>query len=132
MSGYITDSRRATCLCDAGAPDYVATVAVDSDGCEHLVLAERYSIGDEHVRYDATCRDVPHEQTGPLPLEYVRRLMISIRSAGVHRCGRPTKTTGRPCRIEVTPPGEACGLHRGRAVSGVLDSAPVDDADRNQ
>jgi hypothetical protein len=111
VNASLIDPDRTTCLCDAGNPDYLAATAVAADGSEHLLLAECDGIGDENVCYDPGCTDVDHEQLGALPIEYVRRLTISRRT---HHCGRPTKTTGRPCRIEVTTPGEACGLHRQR------------------
>jgi hypothetical protein len=97
------------CTVDTALPGYAAVEAVDTCGATHYLLALVDAIGDEHIRYDPTCSDVIHDQLGPLPLEFVRRITISQRT---HRCGRPTKTTGRPCRIEVTRPGEACGLHR--------------------
>ncbi|MDT5369269.1 MAG: hypothetical protein QOC62_3700 [Mycobacterium sp.] len=103
------DDDRTACLCDVGAADYLAAVVVDSDGTPHMVLAECASIGHPDVRCDTTCGSAVHEQLGPLPIEYVRRITISRRT---QRCGRPTKTTGRPCRIEVTRIGEPCGLHR--------------------
>jgi hypothetical protein len=107
----LIDDARTICLCDVGQPGYIAATAITAEGREHLVLAELDAIGDEHVLYDPTCTDVTHEQLGALPLEFVRRITVSQR---VHRCGRPTKTTGRPCRVEVARPGEACGLHRQR------------------
>jgi hypothetical protein len=108
----LLDDARCVCLCDVGAPDYLAAVAVDANGDEHPVLAHRDSIGDDTAVYDATCRDVAHEQPGPLPLEYVRR--ITIASRRTHRCGRPTQA-GRPCRIRVSAAGLACEWHRTNA-----------------
>jgi hypothetical protein len=86
----------------------------------HLILADREAIGDDNVTYDPTCSAVRHEHTGPLPpgVQYrVWQVMGSCGSADrdVRRCGRPTKTTGRPCRIEVSNPGQPCGLHRSAA-----------------
>jgi hypothetical protein len=43
----IIDPDRSTCLCDAGQFDFLAVTAVDSDGQQHLLLAERDAIGDE-------------------------------------------------------------------------------------
>jgi len=106
----LVDLDHAACLCDVGLPGYVAAVAVDSDGEAHLLLAEWGSVGDEAKRYDPLTAQAPHEQTGPLPIEYVHRITISRRQRG-HRCGRLTKA-GRPCRIAVRRPGDACGLHR--------------------
>jgi hypothetical protein len=104
----IIDDARTTCLCDVGRPGYIAATAITAEGREHLVLAELNAIGDEHVLYDPTCTDIAHEQLGPLPLEFVRRLTISRRT---HRCGRPTKS-GTPCRTPVTKPGDTCARHR--------------------
>ena len=87
----------------------MACVLVAVDGSQDLVLVDWELIGDGQHTYNRTTPEAIHEQTGPLPLEFVRRITISRRT---HRCGRPTKTTGRPCRIEVTRPGEPCGLHR--------------------
>lgn len=53
--------------------------AVDAEGATRLVLAHRASLGDPRVRFDADCSTVDHEQAGPLPLEYVRRLTVSRR-----------------------------------------------------
>jgi len=111
-NGSIIDYDRTICLCcGAGNPDYLAATAIAADGTEHLVLAERDAIGDENIRYDPTCSTVRHEQTGPLP----PGVRYRVWQVPAHRCGRPTKTTGRPCRIEVTRPGEPCGLHRRQA-----------------
>lgn len=107
----LIDNVRSACLCDAGGTEYVAAVAVAADGAEHLVLAQHSAIGDQSVRYDSACRDVAHEQLGPLPIEYVRRLTVSRRT---HRCGRPTQT-GRPCRVRVQADGDACDWHRTKA-----------------
>lgn len=111
----LVDLDHAACLCDVGLPGYVAAVAVDSDGEAHLLLAEWGSVGDEAKRYDPLTAQAPHDQTGPLPLEYVRRLTISSRRT--HRCGRATRTTGKPCRMEVAWPGQACGFHNERNTS---------------
>jgi hypothetical protein len=105
------DAVRSACLCDVGAVDYVAATAVAADGGEHLVLAHREGINADTAVYDATCRDVAHEQGGALPIEFVRRLMISRRT---HRCGRRTQA-GRPCQIRVAAEGLACEWHRTKA-----------------
>jgi hypothetical protein len=108
------DPDHTSCLCDVGAPDYIAATAVRADGSAHLLLARADDLGDESSTYDPTCSTVAHEQLGPLPLEVVRRITAAGRRARLF-CGRPTKTTGQPCRIEVTRPGEPCGLHRTEA-----------------
>ena len=102
----LIDWHRSACLCDLGC-DYLAATVVEADGHTRLVLAERNSINDPIVRYDPAASQAIHEQLGPLPDDIAHRLR-----AHPHRCGRPTKTTGRPCRIEVTRPGQPCGLHR--------------------
>ena len=101
------DPHRTACLCDAGQPDYLAAVAIGPDGEQRLVLARRDAIGDSNVTYDGTCSDAVHEQLGPLPMEYVRRLTIASRA----RCGRRTKA-GAPCRMRVDRAGQACEFHR--------------------
>ena len=109
----LMDPDHTRCLCDVGAPDYLAATAVAADGSSHLLLARAEDIGVESATYDPTCSTVAHEQLGPLPLEVVRRITATRRQARLF-CGRPTKS-GRPCRIEVTRPGLACGLHRTEA-----------------
>lgn len=106
---YAIDSARSACLCDVGCTTYLAATTVDTDGQVNLVLAERNSIGDETVRYDANCPAVAHEQPGPLPPRWRDRVALVPL-----RCGRPTKS-GAPCRAYVTRPGAACGRHRAEA-----------------
>lgn len=103
---HIVDGSRTRCLCDVGGPGYWAATAVAADGSEYLVIAELDSLGDG-APYDAACSTVGHEQLGPLPLEYVRRLTVAVR---VNRCGRTTQA-GRPCRIRVAVAGAACEWH---------------------
>jgi hypothetical protein len=110
VNAHIVDGSRTRCLCDVGSPGYLAVTAVAADGTEHLVLAESDSLGEGGARYDAACSDVAHEQAGPLPLEYVRRVTIAAR---INRCGRLTQA-GRPCRIRVAVVGAACEWHRSR------------------
>jgi hypothetical protein len=105
---HLIDHDRTACLCDVGQTDYLAATVVTADGSAHLILAQRDAIGDERVRFDATCSDVDHEQLGALPLETVRRITISGR---MNRCGRPTKS-GAPCRTPVARPGDSCTWHR--------------------
>lgn len=106
--GLLIDTDRTACLCDAGQTDYIATTAIDVDGCERMVLAHQPSIGDTSVVFGPKCPDVAHEQLGPLPLAVVRRITIASR---VHRCGRTTKS-GTPCRNTVAEPGKHCTWHR--------------------
>ncbi|MGF2945834.1 hypothetical protein [Mycobacterium sp. Lab-001] len=81
MTDYFDLPDRARCvgLGDVGLPDYAAATVIGSDGATHFVLAQGRALGDPDVRYDAECCDVAHEQSGPLPLEYIRRLTISRR-----------------------------------------------------
>lgn len=102
----LLDADRCVCLCQDGSPGFWAAVAVAADGTEHLLLAERDSVGDEQVTYDRACPDAPHERLGPLPLGWRARLQLAPL-----RCGRSTQL-GRPCRVIVTQPGQPCGRHR--------------------
>lgn len=104
----VIDAARTACLCAAGCTDYLAAVAVGTDGRETLVLASRDAIGDENARYDSTCADVEHEQPGPLPPRWRDRVTLAPL-----RCGRRTKS-GKTCRSYVSQPGAACGRHRDR------------------
>jgi hypothetical protein len=105
---HYVDSQRTACLYDVGQAEYSAVVAVAADGSEHLLLAFQAAIGDTNATYDPTCQAVSHEQTGPLPLDVVRRITIATRTP---RCGRPTKA-GTACRTPVSRPGTTCGWHR--------------------
>ncbi len=73
------DPRRLARLGDVGLPGYVAAVVVDCDGETNLMLARVDAINDPAATYNAGCPDAPHDQLGPLPIEYVRRLTISRR-----------------------------------------------------
>ena len=101
----LVDYARTACLCAASNADYLAALVVEADGTERLVLVEKASIGDPDAGYNAACPDAPHEQTGPLPSVFKRRVY------GDPRCGAPT-TSGRPCRHKVRAPGDRCSLHR--------------------
>lgn len=105
-TGYLVDRARCVCLCGDGLAGYTAAIAIESDGTEHAVLAAEIAIGDDRVRYDATCAAVAHEQLGPLPPRWFARVRLAPL-----RCGRPTKT-GTPCRVEIAVPGRTCGWHR--------------------
>jgi len=104
----LIDPHRQRCLCDVGAPGFRVAVAVDADGEQHLLLADVDRIGDETALVNTSCPSASHDQLGPLPLEFTRRLTVSLRT---HRCGRMTKS-GAPCRIAVHRPGDACARHR--------------------
>ncbi len=104
----LVDDVRSRCLCDVGGASLLAATAIDGDGREYLVVAEVDQLGDPVAVVDVACPDAPHEQLGPLPLEYVRRFTVAQRT---HRCGRPT-AAGRPCRALVGHHGAACAHHR--------------------
>jgi hypothetical protein len=53
-----------------------------------------------------TTRLAPHEADGPLNSWWRGRI-----TRAPLLCGRPTRTTGRPCRAPVTRPGAACSQH---------------------
>ncbi|BBX63034.1 hypothetical protein MSAS_22080 [Mycobacterium saskatchewanense] len=95
------------CLCGVGAPGYGAVTAVHADGSTVLLVAETARIGDTTAVFDAACSDAPHEQPGPLAAGWRDRIALAP-----IRCGRATRTTGRPCRQIVTHAGAACARHR--------------------
>jgi hypothetical protein len=100
----LIDWRQTTCLCDVGAPDYVATVTVDRNGNETFWLARKDLLGRPDA--DHGNENPPHEKLGRLPP------LIRDRIWGDSlRCGRPT-AAGKPCRTQVASPGEACYWHR--------------------
>ncbi|OBG72057.1 MULTISPECIES: hypothetical protein [unclassified Mycobacterium] len=63
----LIDESRSVCLCDVGAPGYLAATVVSGDGTTHFVLAAGVALGDYNVRYDPVCHDAQHEQVGPPP-----------------------------------------------------------------
>ena len=99
----LVDWRRATCLCDVGAPDYVATVAVGVNGELTLWLVRKELLGQAGA--DHGNENPPHEKLGRLPQAVRDRIW-----GDSLRCGRPT-SSGRPCRIRVANPGDPCGTH---------------------
>ena len=118
MTDYsnLLDTDRSVCLCDVGEVRYLAATTVSADGTEHFVLALRDAIDDGKTCYDATCRDVGHEQTGPLTGGWRERVWGDLA-----RCGRPT-ASGQPCRRMVSTPGESCTQHRGQPKAPVRPS----------
>jgi hypothetical protein len=56
---------------------------------------------------DASPRSAPHEQDGPLPPAWRRRVYLATQPL----CGRPRRGDGGPCRIEVRHDGDACHHH---------------------
>jgi len=64
-SGSVIDPERSACLCDVGAPDYVAAVCVTPDGDDVLWLVSKSDLDTEDPVYgDANQR---HEKLGRLP-----------------------------------------------------------------
>lgn len=104
----LVDTERSACLGCVGLPGYAACVLVRAAGSIDMVLVEEDRIGDPDYTYNRDTPAAPHEQPGPLPLEYVRRITASHRQ---HRCGRTRKSGGR-CRTPVAHPGDACTWHR--------------------
>jgi hypothetical protein len=107
----LVDWERTVHLCDVGMPGHVIAVAVTDDGRDTLWIVDEEELHAEDPRHGNG--DQPHEWTGALPERWRHRVALAP-----YRCGRRTKTTGRPCRIEVSAPGRACGLHsEGRVMS---------------
>jgi hypothetical protein len=100
----LIDEQSAACLCDVGAPGYVAVSAVDGSGIESLWLIQWDTINDHDTEFGNP--DQPHEQVGRLPL----KTRIAVWGDALC-CGRPTGR-GKPCRREVTKPGDPCHQHR--------------------
>lgn len=100
----LIDPDHTTCLCDVGAPEYAAVVAVDANGDEWYLLARKDMIGAPYQ--DVGNPEPPHEQLGRLPREYRDALW-----GDALRCGRPT-WAGKPCRARVAEPGGVCANHR--------------------
>jgi hypothetical protein len=106
----IVDLDRSACLCDVGLPEWRAVTVVEPDGATHLMLVWDHRQGS----YDPTCGAVAHEQLGPLPASWRRRVY------GDPRCGALT-ASGRPCRHKVMEPGDHCSLHHRCELCGELD-----------
>lgn len=100
----VPDLQRSALLWDVGAPGYLAAVGVDSDGEEYLALLEFYESGPRDP-VDVVCATARHEQVGPLPAVWRRRIN------GDPRCGQST-WAGRPCRMKVKRQGDVCDIHR--------------------
>jgi hypothetical protein len=99
----LIDHDRTACLCDVGAPDYLAAVCVTPDGEDVLWLVCKTELDAEDPRCgNANQR---HEQLGRLPQTVRDRIW-----GDALRCGRPT-ATGKPCRQRVAEPGRSCGVH---------------------
>lgn len=107
--GSLVDSERSTCLCDVGAPDYIAAVCVTASGNDVLWLVSKAALQEDHPQ----CGDAlqMHERLGRLPVTVRDRIW-----GGSLRCGRPT-SSGQACRHRVKEPGLACGLHAAATAS---------------
>src|SRR5690348_13058735 len=98
----LVDWQRSARLDDVGLAGYVLAAAVTSDGDDTLWIIDEAELDAEHPRHGNA--DQPHERTEPLPDRWRYRVALAP-----YRCGRRTKTTGRPCRVEVPGPGRTCG-----------------------
>jgi len=98
----LVDVNRSAVLTRYGCGHTIdAAVAVHSDGSETMWLL--VPGGD-----DGPASPPPaHEQTGPLPESYQRRLAQP-------RCGQP-RLDGRPCRTPVARSGLTCANHANHA-----------------
>ncbi|WP_197373463.1 hypothetical protein [Mycolicibacterium baixiangningiae] len=115
--GRLVDWDRTACLCNAGAPGLVAAVAVGPDGGETLWLVDQDQLN--HPDVDHGNPSPPHERTGPLPAA-IRDLITPP-----PQCGRPTLTTGRPCRTRVLNYGDSCLQHRDTRHPNPAPSSPL-------
>ncbi|WP_207544947.1 hypothetical protein [Mycobacterium lehmannii] len=101
--GAWVDHERTACLCGDGLPGFWAAVCITATGDDALWLVSLDELDAEHPRRGDA--NQPHEQLGPLPAVWRRRL------CGDPRCGAPT-AAGRPCRMKVASHGEVCDVHR--------------------
>lgn len=101
----VVDYGRSAALYSEGSYHYAALATSVAFG-EHLVLIDHNDIDNPAARYDPVCRDVAHEQLGPLPPAVAAKIAAATRP----RCGRPNRH-GRPCRVPVAASGDACPWH---------------------
>ena len=105
--GEVIDYDRTTCLCDVGAPEYLAATLVTRDGQTRLVLVHKDLIGDAQPGYDPDCRGASHEQPGRLPRYWANRIAAlqewhailgeagqMLAAENRHRCGRARPKLG--------------------------------------
>ncbi|BDB42840.1 MULTISPECIES: hypothetical protein [Mycobacterium] len=107
--GSLIDYERSACLCDVGAPDYLAAVCVTNAGDEVLWLVSKTALAGGRAQHGDPSQ--PHEGLGRLPATMRERIW-----GDSLRCGRPT-SAGQPCRQRVKEPGLACGLHTAKAAT---------------
>lgn len=109
------DHQRTIKLDMSGLPGYLASVVIDVDGEEVLVLVREASLGTSAQAYPADWRDVaPHERTGRLQGDLAPR------------CGRTATTehfngrvTTGVCRRHVAVQGDTCEHH-----ADIADQSP--------
>lgn len=100
---HLIDADRTVCLCDQGAPNYLAAVTVDPDGNTTMWVARRDQIDAPDQQLGCACPTcAPHEQ-----LPGVKRQ----RCSPIPRCGQPTRA-GHPCQAYVKRHGDTCAHHR--------------------
>jgi hypothetical protein len=97
-------SAGCVCLDD----DHELRWAISPDGELWPVVLDRRVTETTYLALgvDHATRAAPHEAYGPLTHEWAWK----VRTAPV-LCGRPTKTTGRPCRATAVRPGAPCNQH---------------------
>jgi hypothetical protein len=101
----IIDQARAADLADGGPPGHRLAIAIRDDGEELYWIVCDAELDAARPRFGNA--DQPHEQLGPLPAMWRHRVALAPL-----RCRRTTTRTGRPCRILVSRPGDACSWHR--------------------
>jgi hypothetical protein len=65
---------RSQTLCDVGGDGYLAAAVIGPDGVEYPLVVDFALIGDPDVTFNPNCPDAPHEQVGPLPAPWRRRI----------------------------------------------------------
>lgn len=102
---FIFDPGSSVSFDDVGGGDYRVVVALEPGGSTTFML---YSPAEcERLKSIPIPETPPHEQRGPLPPDFHRRIHVVL----VHRCGRPTRA-GQVCQKKVAATGLACCWHR--------------------
>lgn len=114
--GASVDHERTACLCGDGLPGFWAAVCVTATGDDVLWLVSVDELDAEHPRHGDA--NQPHEQLGPLPAVWRRRLRIAPN--GEHLCAAFNKK-GLPCGNTVLRAGERCLVHRGKPDANSAD-----------